>query len=94
MHIWMAIPELLLIQALQKWLNLHFGPEQSCTNKFRKKQQLQFIMQHTVIHMCVFYICHGLLCSGNCTGVAVVHVDRLIGMKLLKQLCKLNCHKL
>jgi hypothetical protein len=35
---------------LQKWLNLHFGPEQSCTNKFRKKRQLRFIMQHTVSH--------------------------------------------
>ena len=37
MHIWMVIPKLLLMQTLQKWLNLHFGPEQSCTNKFCKK---------------------------------------------------------
>ena len=48
MHIWIAIPELLLIQALQKWLNLHFGPEQSYTNKLHRKRQLRFIMQHTV----------------------------------------------
>jgi hypothetical protein len=36
MHIWTDIPELSLIVALQKWLNLHFGLEQSCTNKFCK----------------------------------------------------------
>ena len=47
MHIWTDIPELSLIEALQKWLNLHFGLEQSCTNKFCKKWQLRFIMQHT-----------------------------------------------
>ena len=28
MHIWMDIPELSLIEALQKWLNLHFRLEQ------------------------------------------------------------------
>ena len=29
-----------------------FGPEQSYTNKFGKKRQLRFIMQHTVSHSC------------------------------------------
>ena len=33
---------------LEKWLNFHLGPEQSHTNKFCKKWQLRFIMQHTV----------------------------------------------
>jgi hypothetical protein len=48
MHIWTDLPELSLIEALQKWLNLHFWPEQSYTNKFGKKWQLRLIMQHTV----------------------------------------------
>jgi hypothetical protein len=33
---------------LAKWLNFHFGPEQSYTNRLHRKRQLRFIMQHTV----------------------------------------------
>ena len=35
---------------LAKWLNFHFGPEQSYTNRLHKKRQLRFIMQYTVVN--------------------------------------------